>query len=85
MIILVQFDENRKVIAQRRDRDVILEEWTDLSDHPDGPNFMGRIYDEGTDTFGPPQPLPPKTRRLLLKEKKTWTVADRNEAIRILL
>jgi len=55
----------------------------DVTDHPEGPKFHGRIRN-ADGSFGP-LPVKVKARRQILKEKENWTVADRNEAIRLLL
>ena len=85
-MILVKLDNLKKVITQweqEEDQDHPEPNLIDVSNHPDGPKFMGRTQlSDGSFT---PLPLPPKTRRQELKDKATWTVADRNEAIRLLL
>ena len=84
-MILVQFDANRKVVAQRNDDQLgdELPEWTDLTNHPDGPSFQGRTQ-LPNGSFTPVVTIP-KSRRQELKEKTVWTPAERDEAMRMLL
>lgn len=85
-MILIRLNADNKVTAQWNQEDDQAhpeENLLDVTNHPDGPNFMGRTQlPNGSFT---PFISPPKTRREELKEKQNWTVADRNEAIKLLL
>jgi len=84
MSVLLKFDGSKKVIAQW-DTDHAPENGLfDATGRSDGPDYMGRTYNQGTDTFSSPI-VPSKTRRQQLKENLTWTDAERDEAIRELL
>ncbi len=81
-------DPNNKVINQWvTDRAPNSEpDLFDATGRSDGPDYMGRTYDRGADTFST-LPTPTKTRRELLKEqdKTTWTTEDIAEALQELL
>jgi hypothetical protein len=82
-MILIQLD-GTTVIAQRNDKAIASDEgWIDVSKHPDGPDFMGRTQ-LADGSFAPIVPAA-KSRREILKVKATWTVEDRDEALKILL
>jgi len=86
MLRILIRDEVGKVRAQwtiEHDQDPPEDNLIDVTDHPDGPKFMGR--DRAADGSFGPLPIKVKSKRELLKEKQNWTVADRNEAIRLLL
>lgn len=84
--ILVRLDVNKKVNAQWRiedDQDEPEPNLINLTNHPDGPNFMGRTQlPDGSFT---PEIIPPKTRRQNLKEKPNWTPAEREEATDVVI
>jgi len=86
-MIRLEFDSNNKVIAQRNDAQVKkLDAWPEYTDHPDGPDFMGRtLLPNGS--FTPPIPVV-KSRREELKEirdQRPWTPVEFQEAIAELL
>ena len=86
MKILLKFDGSNKVINQwvtdrapRSEPDLF-----DATGRSDGPDYRGRTYDRGADTFSA-LPTPVKTRRQELKENLSWNDVERDEAIRELL
>ena len=86
-VILLRFDSSRKVIGvweQEHDQSHVHDDLEDFTGHPDGPRFMRRTQ-LPAGSFSPIPPLPPPTRRQILKEKEVWTPADRDEAMKLLL
>ncbi len=79
MKTLVRLDRNRKVNAQWETDHDPEPGLMDVTNHPDGPNFLDRTHDLDTDTFSDVV-VPAPTRRQELKEITTWTDAERLEA-----
>ena len=84
MLILLKFDISKKVIAQWNTDHAPEPGLFNATNRNDGPDYMGRTYNPGLDSFSP-FVAPDKTRRQELKEKPTWTDAERDEALRELL
>ena len=72
-----------KVIAQI-ESDKLRPGFFDATDRPDGPDYVGRTYTPGTDTFSAPVVDPPSARQVLA-DKAVWSQADRDLAQRIFL
>ena len=83
-IILIKLDSNNKVITQwEQEHDQAHPETglMDVTNHPDGPKFMGRQLSDGSFT---PYSEPPKSRREELKgilEARSWTQEERDEVL----
>ena len=86
MSVLLKLDSNKKVIAQWETDHEPEKGLFDATGRSDGPDYMGRTYNPGTDTFSPPI-IPPTTKReeLKAKDKSTATLEDIFEALQELL
>ena len=56
----------------------------EVTGRSDGPDYMGRTYNAGTDAFSPRIVYPETPRRQLINNRN-WNAADRDNAIRELL
>ena len=83
-LILLKFNPSNKVINQWSTDHQPEPGLFDATGRSDGPDYMGRTYSSGTDTFSPRITVS-QTRREELKAKAVWTAIDRDDAIRELL
>ncbi len=86
MMILLKLDGSKKVIAQWNTDHAVEPGLFDATGRTDGPEYVGRTYIPGSDSFTVP-PIPPKTKAELLKtkDKSNWTTEDIAEALQQLL
>jgi len=79
-MILIRLDAQNKVINQGSpalSAEAIIDGgWIDVTNHPDGPNFMGRTQ-LPNGSFTPFIPTPPTKREaLMLKPSGQWNIKD---------
>ena len=83
-LVLLRLDSNKVCVNQWNTDHRVSAANFDATGRSDGPDYMGRTYDDVADTFST-LPIPPLTRAEELKALTPWTASDRNEALEIFL